>query len=394
MLIKDTTGINNLYLLFILFLLNTTISYLYSYSWNILIADQKKYIVNSYRYIIYSIFKVLQIVYLIIKKDFVGYMIIQVISTFLENYILSIIAKKNYPILLEKNVKPLSGVETKKIKKNIKAMMMHKVGNTLINSTDNIIISKFIGLTYVGIYSNYYMLLNSINIVFSQAYSALTASVGNLYASTNTDKEYEVFNNINFITFWIYSLSSIILFSIINTFIEWWTNKDYMFNMYIVGLLIVIFYVNGMRKSVLTFREASGLFYKDRWKSIIEALINLTISIIFGIKYSVIGVFLGTIISVFSISLWVEPYILFKYSFHKDISLYFKTYLKYIIFTVISSLVIYTLCSQIKIDLLALLIIRLVISFTLGNLFIILFFYRAKEFKFVLNLLKNKMWRG
>ncbi len=387
--IKDMTGLHHVYIIFILFVLNTSVSYFYSYSWNLMVADQKKYIVNTYRYTIYSIFKVVQIFYLIYKKDLVGYMVIQVISTFLENFILSIKAKKMYPLLKSKDIPKLNKKTTKEIKKNTKAMMMHKIGNTLVNSTDNIILSKFIGLTVVGIYSNYYMIFNSINVIFGQAYSALTSSIGNFYVDSEENAKYTVFKKINFITFWIYSFCSTVLFVVLNTFIEWWAGKSYVFNIEIVILLILIFYVNGMRKAVLTFREASGLFYKDRWKSIVEAICNLVVSIILGIKLGVIGVFIGTIVSVSLVSVWLEPYILYKYSFNKKLKYYFKTYSKYLVFTVISAFLIYYLCSFVKLSLFISIIVKFLISFIMSNLLIVIFFFKTDEFQYYYYLLKK-----
>lgn len=389
--IKDMNGLKNVYIIYILFVLNTSVSYFYSYRWNLMVADQKKYIVNMYRYSIYSLFKLFQIVYLIYMKDLVGYMAIQVTSTFIENLVLSEIAKRKYSLLKEKNIQQLDKNDKDNIKKNVKAMMMHKIGNTVINSTDNIIISKFVGLLEVGIYSNYYMIINSVNVIFGQAYSALTSSIGNLYAESDEQKEYDIFKKINFLTFWIYSVSSIVMVCVINQFIELWTGKNYMFPAEIVYLLIVNFYINGMRKAVMTFREASGLFYKDRWKAVIEAFVNLVISIILALKFGTIGVFFGTLISAISVSVWLEPYILYRYSFKESIRKYFWEYFKYIFFTIITSILLGEICSYIRCGLLVGFILKSIVSVILSNVFIIAIFHNSNEFKYVYENIIKKM---
>ena len=203
-------------------------------------------------------------------------------------------------------------------------------------------------------------------------------------------QEQGYFKKINFLTFWIYSFSSITLICVINTFIEWWASKEYIFPMSIVCILILNFYINGMRKSIIMFREAAGLFYKDRWKSIIEALVNLFISIILGIKFGTIGVFIGTTISAVTVSLWLEPLILYKYSFKKNLSNYFKTYLKYFSFTVIVALCVSKICNYIKFNLAVNLIIKLLICTIVVNLFIIVCFRKTEEYKYVKEkILKN-----
>jgi O-antigen/teichoic acid export membrane protein len=99
-----------------------------------------------------------------------------------------------YPYLLNKEKVAVDRETKKEIVKNTKAMMMHKIGGVVVNSTDNIILSKFVGLTSVGLYSNYYLITNALNLIFGQIYSSLTASIGNLCISSNKEKQCDIFN--------------------------------------------------------------------------------------------------------------------------------------------------------------------------------------------------------
>lgn len=398
-IINDYENVNNVVLIFILFLLNTSSSYLFSYKRNLLIADQKTYIVTIIKYVIYIIFKIIQIIYLIIFSDYIGYLIIQVIETVLEYLASSLEANKLYPYLQEKNIEKLDKETKKDILKNTKAMMMHKVGDILVNSTDNILLTKIVSLTAVGLYSNYYMITSALTMIFGQVFSSLTSSIGNLCTEKNYRKNLNIFKSLDLITFWIYGFCSVCLFILLNPFIELWIGKQYLFSTSIIIVIVLNFYIGGMRKSVLTFREASGLFYKDRWKALVQALINLVASIILGIKFGTIGIFLGTIISLVSTCLTVEPYILYKYCFKENVFKYYATYIGRFLILAITTVLIYSITKIINFNLIFNLIIKLIICCILCNCLFYLFFHKTKEYKYldekliskIINKIKNKV---
>lgn len=270
-------------------------------------------------------------------------------------------------------------------------MLMHKIGGIIVSSTDNIILSTFVNLSAVGLYSNYYLIISALNTIFGQLFNSLTASVGNLFATESKEKCYFIFKNIFFLNFVVYSISSICLVNLFNPFIELWIGKKYFLSQNIVLILVVNFYIAGMRKSVLTFKEAAGLFYNDRWKSVVEAIVNLIFSLILVKKMGIFGVFLGTFISSITVCNWVEPYVLFKYGFKLKLSKYFKKYFQYSLFTVIVGGITYFLCSSIKFNLFFSFVIKTVTCLVVPNIFFYCFYHKSEEFQyFCTKFLKKK----
>ena len=388
--IKELPNISDIYFIFILFVTNTAVSYFFSYKRNLIIADQKRYIATAYRYIFYAMLNIIQIVYLIIEKNYIGYLLIQISMTIIENLLISVKADKMYPYLKKNKKIPLDRETKGEIVKNTKAMMMHKIGGIIVSSTDNIIISKFVGIIEVGIYSNYYLITNALNIIYGQLYSSILASVGNLCIENNIEEQYLVYKRIDFLGFWIYSFSSICLICLLNPFIDIWIGSQYLFPFYVVLIITVNFYIYGMRKVNITFREATGMFYKDRWKAIIEAIINLIVSVILVKKLGVFGVLLGTFISSITVCVWVEPYILFKYVFKKKLIEYFKEYFKYTLITVIIGIVTFDLCLLVKFENVFMsFLFKCIISIIVSNLLLVLIFYRDDKFKFFFKTIKQ-----
>lgn len=383
--LKEIPTINNIELIYILFVINTAISYFYSYKTNLIIANQKNYITTIYHYISIIILNIVQIIYLFFQKNYIGYLFLQIIATLLENILISAKANKMYPYLKNKTKIPLDFTTKNSIIKNTKAMMMHKIGGVVVNSTDNILISIIIGLSSVGLYSNYYLIINALNKIISQLYSSITASVGNLCASSTKIKQYLIYKSINFLTFWIYSFSSICLLILFNPFIEIWLGKEYLFSMDIVLILVINYYITGMRKSVLTFREATGLFEKDKYKALVESIVNIVFSILLAKKLGILGIFLGTFISSISTCVWVEPYILYKYGFNRKITIYFKNYLKQFILTILLASFTYFICSKIDINIYANFIIYSIICLMVPNAILYFIFSDSREFKYLYN---------
>lgn len=386
--IDEMPNINeNINLIYILFVVNTAISYFYSYKRSLINSDQKRYIATAYRYVFYFILNVAQIIVLYLTKNYILYLVTQIIFTFLENIAVSRKADKMYPFLKEKNIKKLEKEDTNRIKKNITATVGHKIGGIVVNGTDNILLSKFVGLIPVAIYSNYYLIITALNTILGQIFTSITASVGNLVALESKEKSYNIFNKTFFLNFWIYGFSAICLLTLFNDFITIWLGKEYLFSVEIVFVIVVNFYITGMRKAVLTFRDATGLYWEDRYKPLAEALINLVASIVLVQMLGTIGVFIGTFISTMTTCFWVEPYILYKHKFKLSIKPYLKKYLIYTMLVLVTGAITISLCNMITFSgILGLIIKGIICIFCINGIFFVVM-HKTEELKYFKNLI-------
>ena len=323
---KDGYDVNGVYLIYFLFVINSVVSYFYNYKRSLIIADQNRYIATIYRYAFFNITSIIQIALLIVFKNYILFLIIQVVMTILENILISKKADQMYPYLKDNNVKKLDKVTLSEIIKNTKAMFGHKIGGIIVNSTDNLLISKISGIATVGLYSNYLLIVGSLNTVFSILFQSVMSSIGNLGVSSSYEKKNEIFNIVNLVCFVIYGFTSVLLLLFLNPFIKLWIGEKFLLENSVLWIIIINFYITGMRKSVLTFRDALGLFWHDRFKPIFEVLFNLTFSIILGLKFGIFGILLGTTLSTLFVCCWVEPYILFKYGLKSELKKYFLIY--------------------------------------------------------------------
>lgn len=397
-LIKNQPDVDHLIFIYLMYLANSVLSYLLIYKRTLVDAHQLIYIGTLYQTIFLIIQDVVQIVLLITTKNFLLFLCVYLICTLGTNLTISRKADKLYPYLRDKEVQPLDKAERKGIFKNIKAMLMHKIGTVVVNNTDNLLISSFVGIVSVGKYSNYYLVIGSIRQILDQVFQGITASVGNLGVTEDAVRVKKIFESSFFIGQWLYGFAAICLFELISPFVAISFGEQYLFDRTVVLVLCINFYITGMRKASLVFRDSLGLFWYDRYKSVAEAVINLVVSILLAVKFGVLGVFLGTFISSVTTSVWVEPYVLYKHHLKAPVWNYFASYVLYA--GVLAAIWFATdwLCLRAQGGYFMLFVIRLGICLIVPNLLMLLFYCRKKEFRFVLDkgaaLIKDRRGRG
>ena len=336
--IKDGQSVPQVHYFYLVFLLNTVISYLWTYKRSLLIADQKQYVVNIYQAAVQVLVAVLQIVFLLIFADYWCFIILMLVGTVLENFSIARKADKEYPYLNEAS-EALDLEIKQQIVKNTKAMICHKIGGMVVFSSSNLVLSKFAGLAAVGLYSNYYMVIAALNTFAAKFFESITASIGNLMVLEESSKKIKAFKITEFITALQAAICFCGLYVLFNPFVELWVGKAYLFDEVIVAAMAFSFYLTYMRKAVLMFRDACGLYWNDRYKPLAESVINLTASIYLTIHYGVIGVVIGGIISTLLTCFWVEPYVLFNNGIDIKLKEYFINYLKFAVVALLSATV-------------------------------------------------------
>ena len=347
-LIKEMPDVAYIRFIFVIFVLNSSISYFYSYKRFLIIANQKKYIATIYRYGVFVAMNVAQILMLLVTGNYTLFLLVEMVAIFIENVLISRKADQLYPYLKEKKVVPLDKVEMITIKKNVKALIFHRVGGVVVLGTDNLVISIFIGIVAVGTYSNYLLVIGALTMIYGLVFESLTASIGNLGITQSKEKNIAVFELINFLAFWIYGFSAIALWNLINPFIELWLGRQFLFEMGIVTVLVINFYLLGVRTSVKVFKDAHGLYWFDRYKPLAESFINIVASVVLAQVLGLVGVFLGTLISTITTSFWVDPYVLYRHGFKSSVKPYFGVYLRYSALTLLAGVPTFFFCSFFK----------------------------------------------
>lgn len=337
----------NLTIIYLLYLLNATISYLWTHKKSIIIADQKVYIVNISQNIFNIILLIAQAIVLILTHNFILYLCLQITTNLLNNLIVSHIANEMYPFLKEPITTQISQNETKRIFTDIKALTISKIAGVVANGTDSIIISKIMGLTSVGLVSNYSLIINAVNGLFWSFLSGITASIGNLNTEKNFTYRAAIFKQLFLGVYSIYSFASICLLVLLNPFISIWLGKNYLIDNVTVFALVLIIYVSGVNYPCFVFRTTLGYFEQVKYAYVGSAFFNVVLSIILGKMFGLSGVFFATSISRLITSEIADGFYVYRDGLQLSPSIYFIKYYLYFTLFLVNYYITYSVVNQV-----------------------------------------------
>ena len=389
-IIRDQPAIKeNLYLIYLMYLANTVISYFFSYRGSLLTAMQRNYIVVGYSYVITIVQSILQMIFLMVTHEYLIYLIIQMVGGVTYNVWISHKACKDYPYIKDKNYTPLTKSETKNLLKDVKALAIYKVTGVLVNNTDNIVITYFNGLISVGLASNYLLFSNTLNSLVQQTFNALTGSVGNLNATATEGKRYSFFKALNLANFWLYGWGAIGIALVSGDLVKWFYGADYVMSLEIPVILAINFYMIGMQQAVYTFKNTLGLFKYGQYILIFTAAINLSLDIILGRRWGIFGIYLSTAIARLLTNTWYEPYAVYKYGLHKKPILYLLRYTGYLVVLTLVGASCFILCCFCKFGIVTNVFVKIMICSIVPNVFFTVAFWKTEEFQYLFAFIKK-----
>ena len=379
----------NIYLIYILFLLQSITSYFLTYRRSLISANQKEYMCSNADLLAELIATIIKIFILLVLRDYILFLIVQISRNIIANGILYIKSKKMYPQIDENKTEDLSKDESKRIFKNVKDLLLYKISSTINTGTDNIIITKIVGLAAVGLASNYALLIGAVNQILLKVMTSFTAGIGNLNAKDDVENREKVFYNLTFIVTWIYGFSAIMLVVFLNPFIGvCWLGDKFVLSPAIVCALALDFYISGVQYAGYNYAITTGLFRKAKWGAFSSAIINIILSIVLGIKFGVFGIFLATGLSRLCSQTWLDPYLVFKYEFKKSPREYFLKFIRNFIFVFINLVICYNIFIRVTITGLGGIIIYAILCAILVNIIFVIEFFMTWEFKDMIERLK------
>lgn len=387
-IIKDDVSYINVHLIFFIYLLQTVSSYLfYAYKSTLIRVNQKEYIINIIKSYFSIITSLTQIIALVVFGDFTLYVALVVFINIIMNLVVAIKADRMFPYLKTNNERELDTTEKKEIFRNAYAVFLYKINGAVVNSTDNIVLSHFIGLNIVGIYSNYLLIYNTLQVMLSKFFTAILASLSDIHARGDTEYEYKLFRTINFFTIYIYGLAAIGVYNVINIFITLWVGEPYVLNKGFVLLLSITVYINGYQRFLDTFRTSMGLFQQAKYRPIFGIIINLGLSLILVQYMGINGVILGTIVANMLTYMWFDPYVIQHYGFKKSVKDYYLLNLAYFISIFSIGAVTHFIIFFINVTGILALILFSLITIVLVILLLHIFYRKTYEYKFLMGLI-------
>lgn len=387
----------NIYTLYFIYLLNSVCSYwLFAYKTSLFTAYHRIDITSKITGIVNTFMYITQCLILLLIGNYYAYTIALPLATIANNIFTHFWARKMFPHICGKGT--IDKKTVNEIKKRVIALFGHKLGAVVTNSTDNLVISAFLGLSALAMYNNYYQIMTSLIGLFAIVNNSLIAGLGNSIVTDSIKKNYKILKEITFGNVWAVGWCSICLLCLFQPFIEIWVGKDYLFSIETVILLASYFYVWKFKDMLAVYKDAAGMWWDDRWKPVVYCLVNIIVSVLLVRIIGINGVIIGTIISQLFVAIPWETYVFFDRYIYKDTDLkgsllyYAATMFRYTAVVIFAAIVTYLCCLYMQsTNKLIELGIRSIVCMVVPNVIWVAMFHRSPEFIFVRNKIKKKV---
>ena len=362
----------NIYVLYILNLGATVLSYwLFAYKNSILQAHQRTDVVSRVTLVTSTVQYGLQIAILWISHNYYLYVIVALATQALTNITTAVCANKLYPQFKPKGDIPKE--EVKQINQRIKDLFTAKLGTTIVNSADTIVISAFLGLTVLAVYQNYYFIMTSVVGFLMIIMSSCTAGIGNSLVTESMEKNYSDFRKFNLFITWIAGVCVCCFLNIYQPFMILWAGEEYLLSFGCVILMCIYFYLYVTNHLMATYKDAAGMWHEDRFRPLCSSMFNLALNLLLVRYIGIIAIILSTVLSYILVNMPWLIHNLFKVVFKRNKNDFVRYYLKNTVVIICAAIITYMMCIWLPEKGIMTIIIRLIISASIPNiLFIIL----------------------
>ena len=383
--IKDLSyDISFIRIVFLMFVFQSVVSYLFSYKIALLEADQNAYIYTKISTVFRIVGTVLILIILAATKKYIVYLganILLVIST---NAYASHVVDLKYPYLDKKEKLPKE--DRKQIFSNIRNIFVKQFAGRVVDSTDNLLISTLVSTLLVGYYSNYLVVIGVFKQLADKMMSAALASMGNLFVTERTESKVVTLTRLTFIFYVFASIASVGIFACVQPFIRLWLGEKYLLDYTVVAVLCLLLVTQITYKPLSSAMHLSGFFEIGRNISFVSAVVNLAVSIVLGMKIGLLGIFIGTMCT-YTIEIITKVHYLFKLYFKENSFQYVSFWLRMLFVFIVEMIIIYFMNLHLHFSALSAFVINGLISVLLTFALITLVFGRSDAYVYSKDLI-------
>ncbi|MDO5147053.1 MAG: oligosaccharide flippase family protein [Eubacteriales bacterium] len=382
----------NLYAIYLLTLATTVSSYwLFSYKNSLLTAHQRNDTYTKIQMAVYVVQYLLQGSALAIFENYYLFLVCALLGQILSNVIVLFVTNKMYPNYKASGRLPTD--ETKEINHRIRDLFTAKLGGTVTNSADTVVISAFLGLTLLAKYNNYFYILTALFGFVTIIFQSCQAGIGNSLVVETAEKNYVDFNLFSMIMLWVIGLMTAMLLVLFQPFMLLWVHEENMLDNSYAIMFSIYFYIYEIPMIWATYKDAGGIWHEDRFRPLTVTAVNLSLNLLTVQTLGLYGVILSTIISYLFVGMPWMLHNIFKCLFHRSAKEYVKKiiYISGIAFVACS--LSYFLCNLIVLGGVTGMICKGLTVFVVVNLIYLIGYLPLNDFpkmrKYVFSLLKR-----
>lgn len=383
----------NIYALYLLNLAVTVLSYwLYAYESSVLYAYQRTDVISKVALITSSVQYLLQFLVLWLFHNYYLYILMMLGIQIATNIFTAAAARRLYPACVPQG--KLDRASVKEINGRIRDLFTSKIGSVVVNSVDTIVISAFLGLATLAVYQNYYFILSSVSGFVAIIFNACTAGIGNSIVLESGEKNFNDLKKFTFLTAWIAGFCSVCLLCLFQPFMRIWVGEALELPDRAVVCLSIYFFVFEMNHLLNTYKDAGGIWRKDRFRPLVTAMANLGMNLVMVQFWGIYGVILSTVLSMLLVGMPWLLHNLFSILFEQShLKVYLKTLLFYGMISIVACSVTAAACGFIRLGDWGTFLGRMLVCFVAPNIIFYIAYRKTEEFRAMLQLI-DKMTKG
>ena len=371
----------NLYILYFMNLGCTVITYwLFSYKRSLLYAHQRRDLGSKVTIFCSLAEYILKIFALVIFRNYYLYLSLQLLSQIANNLLTARQVNKYYPGYSARGHLPKEKVM--EIVRRVRDLFTAKFSYVIFSSADTLVISSFMGLASLAIYQNYYFVITSLRTFLDVIISACIAGVGNSLVTESVEKNYKDLGKYTLLFGWIMCVGSAMLLCLYQPFMQIWMGEENLLAFNYVVCFVIYFYTMGMNMIINMFKDAAGMWHRDRFRPLVAALVNLGLNLATVRWLGLYGVLLSSVVSILMIQIpWLFHNLFHEVFPHQYMGRYVRLFCGLISIALLSCGGSWFACSLLHLGAWASLIINTIISFAFSNLCFFVVYGRNTLFK-------------
>lgn len=312
--------------IYALFVFKTAASYLFAYKIALLKADQHTHIPSAILSVGQVLSCVLGVWVLYQGKSLGAYVLLEIGVRMLCDIFICREADRRYAFL-KKRVAP-NKEERKAVFQNTRQIFMGSLSWRIINATDNLLISRLVSTVTVGVYAQYAVFISAAKQVFSQTAQALSGSLGSLMVSESHEKCAETLRTLTFLFFFFALICSVCLYTLVIPLARMVMRAEQAIPEEVLMVCVLNFFLSATMEPLSQMLQISGLFRESKNIAVRCAFINLAVSIVLGKQMGLVGIFIGTTITL-SVQLVLRARLLYTKRFGLACRSYLGTFAVY-----------------------------------------------------------------
>ena len=377
----DLPSDRNLYILYFMNLGSTVLTYwLFAYKRSLLDAHQRIDVVSKISLCIRFVEYALKFLSLMVFRNYYAFLAIQLLAQIAINILTAMRVDKMYPRYSARGHLPKEKVLD--IMRRVRDLFTSKVSSVVFNYADTLVISAFMGLAALAIYQNYYFVITSLRYFIEVISAACIAGVGNSLVTESEEKNYKDLSRLTLLFTWFMSVSAAMLLCMYQPFMHLWMGEENLLTFNYVICFVIYYYSMGVNKLINMFKDAAGIWRKDRWRPLTAALVNLGLNLATVQWLGLYGVLMSSVVSIVAVQIPWLFHNLFQEVFpRKYLWQYARLFCGLAVLALLSCAGSWLACSALHLDLWPSLIVNACFSFAITNVLFFAVFGRNPLFR-------------